>query len=165
MRVFHNLNELKTFKRAVVTIGSFDGVHQGHQQILDQVKKLAKDCGGESVLVTFYPHPRHFLFPEQKDLQLITTVEEKKKLLEQYKIDNLIIVPFNKEFAEQSADDYILKFLYEKIRPTFVVIGYDHRFGHKRKGDIEYLKWHSKSLGFEIVEIPRKDIDGHPLKK
>ena len=71
----------------------------------------------------------------------------------------MIIVPFNKEFAEQSADDYILKFLYEKIRPTFVVIGYDHRFGHKRKGDIEYLKWHSKSLGFEIVEIPRKDID------
>ena len=159
MRVFHNLNELTPFKRAVVTIGSFDGVHSGHQNILTKVRNLAKDCGGESVLVTFYPHPRHFLFPEQDDLKLITTIEEKKNLLEQFKIDNLVIVPFNKDFAEQSADDYILKFLYEKIRPSFIVIGYDHRFGHKRKGDIEYLKWHSKSLGFEIIEIPKHEVN------
>ncbi len=159
MRVFHNLNELTPFKRAVVTIGSFDGVHSGHQNILSKVRNLAKDCGGESVLVTFYPHPRHFLFPEQDDLKLITTIEEKKNLLEQFNIDNLVIVPFNKDFAEQSADDYILKFLYEKIRPSFIVIGYDHRFGHKRKGDIEYLKWHSKSLGFEIIEIPKHEVN------
>jgi riboflavin kinase/FMN adenylyltransferase len=159
MKVFHNLNELTPFKRAVVTIGSFDGVHSGHQNILTKVRNLAKDCGGESVLVTFYPHPRHFLFPEQNDLKLITTIEEKKKLLEQFKIDNLVIVPFNKAFAEQSADDYILKFLYEKIRPAFIVIGYDHRFGHKRKGDIEYLKWHSNSLGFEIIEIPKHEVN------
>ena len=159
MKVFHNLNELTPFKRAVVTIGSFDGVHSGHQNILNKVRNLAMDCGGESVLVTFYPHPRHFLFPEQDDLKLITTIEEKKNLLQQFKIDNLVIVPFNQEFAEQSADDYILKFLYEKIRPSFVVIGYDHRFGHKRKGDIEYLKWHSNSLGFEIIEIPKHEVN------
>lgn len=159
MQVFHNLKELKTFKRAVVTIGSFDGVHLGHQKILAKVKQLAKDCGGESVVITFYPHPRHFLNPRSRSLQLINTIEEKKKLFEQFNIDNLVIVPFNEAFANQSADDYIMKFLYDQFKPSFIVIGYDHRFGYKRKGDIEYLKWHSQTLGFEIVEIARQDVD------
>ena len=158
MRVFHKLSELKPIKRPVITIGSYDGVHYGHQQILEKIKNLAKDCGGESVVITFHPHPRLVLYPEQTDLQLISTVDEKIKLLEKYGIDNVVIVPFTHEFANQSADDYIKLFLYENFKPSFIVIGYDHRFGHKRKGDIEYLKWHSKNLGFEVIEIPKKQI-------
>jgi riboflavin kinase/FMN adenylyltransferase len=159
MRVFHDLNELPVFQNAVLTIGSFDGVHSGHQKILEQINQLARSVNGESVVITFHPHPRQVIYPKDKSLRLITTIDEKVDLLEQYGVDNVVVVPFTVEFSQQSADEYIEKFLLEKFHPKFIVIGYDHRFGLNRRGDINYLRWYSKKAGFRLIEITKQMVD------
>jgi len=159
MRVYNDLNDLPEFRNAVVTIGSFDGVHKGHQQILNQVKSLAQDIDGESVVITFHPHPRLVVYPKDDSLQLITSIDEKVSLLERYNIDNVVVVPFTVAFSQQSADEYIQKFLVEKFHPSYIVIGYDHRFGLNRQGDINYLKWHGPKSGYEVKEIARHDVE------
>jgi riboflavin kinase/FMN adenylyltransferase len=159
MRVFNDLNDLPDFQNAVVTIGSFDGVHQGHQQILDRVKELAAQHRGESIVVTFHPHPRLVIYPKDNSLQLITTIDEKVQLLRRYGIDNVVIVPFTVEFSQQSADEYIKKFLVDKFHPKFIVIGYDHRFGLNRQGDINYLRWHGDECGYEVAEIGQHEVE------
>lgn len=159
MRVHRDLNELPDFSNAVITIGSFDGVHQGHQSIIEQVKQIATQHGGESVIITFHPHPRSIVFPKDTSLRLITTTEEKIALFERYQVDHLVIVPFTVEFSQMSADEYIEKFLVEKFHPRYVVIGYDHRFGLSRQGDINYLRWHSQRFGYEVLEIEPRQVD------
>lgn len=159
MRVHRDLNELPDFNNAVITIGSFDGVHQGHQSIIEQVKQIATQHGGESVIITFHPHPRSIVFPKDTSLRLITTTEEKIALFERYQVDHLVIVPFTVEFSQMSADEYIEKFLVEKFHPKCVVIGYDHRFGLSRQGDINYLRWHSQRFGYEVLEIEPRQVD------
>jgi riboflavin kinase/FMN adenylyltransferase len=159
MRVFNDLNDLPNFRKAVVTIGSFDGVHLGHQKILAQVKDLAQRIGGESIVITFHPHPRLVVYPKDNSLELITSIDEKVALLSLYGIDNIVVVPFTVAFSQQSADEYIQKFLVDKFSPRYIVIGYDHRFGLNRQGDINYLKWHGEASGYEVVEIARHDVD------
>ena len=159
MNVYNNLSELPSFKNAVITIGSFDGVHLGHQKIIHKVNQLAKKHGGESILITFHPHPRLFLYPDDQSLKLLTSTEEKVRLLESYGLDHTVLVPFNKEFSGQSAEEYILDFLVKKFTPACIVIGYDHRFGQNRKGDIHMLKEYAESCNFEIVEIEKEEID------
>lgn len=159
MKVFNDLNNLPGFKRAVVTIGSFDGVHTGHQKILEKVNLLAKRINGESVVITFHPHPRLVIYPKDNSLKLLSTIDEKVQLFEQYGVDNVVVVPFTIEFSQQSADEYIQKFLVEKFQPRYIVIGYDHRFGLNRQGNIDYLKWHGKSNGFEVVEIAKQEVE------
>ncbi len=159
MRVFNDLTDLPEFRNAVLTIGSFDGVHQGHQQILDRVKELARQNEGESIVVTFHPHPRLVVYPKDNSLKLITTIEEKVQLLRRYGIDNVVVVPFTVEFSQQSADEYIKKFLVDKFHPKHIVIGYDHRFGLNRQGDINYLKWHGEACGYEVVEIGKHEVE------
>ncbi len=159
MRVFNDLNDLPDFQNAVVTIGSFDGVHQGHQQILDRVKRLARQSDGESIVITFHPHPRLVIYPKDDSLQLITSIDEKVDLLRHYGIDNVVVVPFTVEFSQQSADEYIQKFLVGKFHPRYIVIGYDHRFGLNRQGDIHYLKWHGQKSGYEVVEIGKHEVE------
>jgi hypothetical protein len=159
MRVHRDLNELPDFKNAVITIGSFDGVHLGHQRIIEQVKQLASQHGGESVIITFHPHPRSIVFPKDTSLRLITTTEEKIALFERYQVDHLVIVPFSVEFSQLSADEYIEKFLVEKFHPKYLVIGYDHRFGLSRQGDIHYLRWHHERFGYEVLEIEPHQVD------
>jgi len=159
MRVFNDLNNLPAFRNAVLTIGSFDGVHQGHQQILERVKQIAQQNDGESIVVTFHPHPRLIVYPKDDSLQLLTTIDEKVQLLRRYGIDNVVVVPFTVEFSQQSADEYIQKFLVGKFHPDYIVIGYDHRFGLNRQGDINYLKWHGKSSGFQVVEISKHEVE------
>lgn len=159
MKVFNDLNNLPDFKNAVVTIGSFDGVHSGHQKILEKVNLLAKRIGGESIVITFHPHPRLVIYPKDKSLRLITTIDEKVQLFEQYNVDNVVVVPFTIEFSQQSADEYIQKFLVEKFQPRYIVIGYDHRFGLNRQGNIDYLRWHGKSSGFEVIEIEKQQVE------
>ena len=143
MKIYRELEQLPTFKNAVLTIGSFDGVHPGHRHIIEEMLHEAKKLNGETVLITFYPHPRIAL-AEQKgahsDLKLLCALEEKAKLLESSGLDNLVVVPFTKEFSEQSPEDYIESFLVKYFHPAQIVIGYDHRFGKGRSGDIEYLK-------------------------
>jgi len=159
MRVFNNLNSLPTFRKAVLTIGSFDGVHSGHQKILERVNLLAQKIGGESIVVTFHPHPRLVIYPQDKSLVLITYIDEKVALFEKLGIDNVVVVPFTVEFSQQSADEYIQRFLVEKFHPKFIVVGYDHRFGLNRQGDIQYLKWHENEAGYQVVDIEKQQVD------
>ena len=158
MNVYHDLHELPAFRNAVVTIGSFDGVHQGHQQILRRINALAAEVDGESIVVTFHPHPRQVIYPNDNSLQLITTIDEKVALLERFGVDNVVVVPFTSAFASQRADAYIEDFLVDKFSPRYVVIGYDHRFGQNRQGDINYLRFHAQKQGFEVIEIEKQAV-------
>ncbi len=158
MKVYRDLNDLPKFEKAVITIGSFDGVHCGHQKIIEKVCQLAQSTGGESVVITFHPHPRQIIYPKDNTLELINTIDEKIKLFEKLGLDNVVVVPFTIEFAQQSADEYIHKFLIEKFNPATIVIGYDHRFGLNRQGDFNYLKFHAKEGGYDLIEIKKQTI-------
>lgn len=159
MKVFYDLDQLPRFRNAVITIGSFDGVHLGHQRIIQQLNHLAKSIDGESVVITFHPHPRQVIYPRDKSLQLITSTEEKVRLLRDYEVDYVVVVPFTIEFSQQHADEYIQKFLIEKFHPRYIVIGYDHRFGLNRQGDLHYLQWYSEQAEYEVVEIAKQEVD------
>ena len=159
MNVYNSLSDLPEFKNAIITIGSFDGVHRGHQKLLEKIKQLAKDNDGESIVITFHPHPRQIIYPNDKTLRLLNTIDEKVALFKRYGVDNVIVAPFTVEFSQISADEYIENFLLGKFNPKYIVIGYDHRFGLNRQGDINYLKWYAKKRNFSVIEISRQDID------
>ena len=158
MRIHKDINNLPVFKQAVITIGSFDGVHLGHKKLINKVNRLAKSTGGESVLITFNPHPRQIVFTGD-DFQLLSTIEEKIILLEKLEVDHLVIVPFTVTFAQLSADEYIEMFLVKLFKPRYIVIGYDHRFGLSRQGDIHFLKWHGAKFGYEVIDIEKQEIE------
>ncbi|RME99328.1 MAG: bifunctional riboflavin kinase/FAD synthetase, partial [Bacteroidetes bacterium] len=159
MRVFNRLDNLPAFRNAVITIGSFDGVHRGHQQLLARINRLAARVAGESVVITFHPHPRQVIYPKDDSLQLLNTIDEKIALFERFGVDNVVVVPFTVAFSQQSADEYIEKFLIAHFHPHTVVIGYDHRFGLNRQGDIHYLRYHGQRLGFRVDEIAPHEVD------
>ncbi len=164
MRVFYELSTLPAFRNAVVTIGSFDGVHAGHQEILRQVNQLAAQVDGESVVVTFHPHPREIVYPQDKrPLRLLTTIQERIELFDRYGVQNIVVVPFTVEFSQLSADEYIQKFLIGAFQPRYIVVGYDHRFGLNRQGDIHYLRWYGAEAGYEVLEIERQVIDDNAV--
>lgn len=154
MTVHKNLDQLPAFKNAVVTIGTFDGVHTGHLQIINQLKEEAKAVCGESVIITFNPHPRRIVHNQNAEIRLINTLPEKIELLEAQGIDHLVIVPFTKAFAEQPANEYIENFLVKYFHPHTIIIGYDHRFGHNRQGDYHLLEAVKKQFNFRVKEIP-----------
>lgn len=158
MSIFTNINKLPDFRNAVLTIGTFDGVHLGHKAILQQVVARAKEVGGESILITFEPHPRKLLFPGQP-LKLLTPLDQKLQLISQAGIQHIIVAPFTHEFAALSAQDYIRDFLVKRFQPSVIVIGYDHHFGHDRTGNIELLKQYEQEYGYKVVEIPAQLID------
>jgi riboflavin kinase / FMN adenylyltransferase len=158
MRVFHSLNNLPTFRNAVLTIGSFDGVHAGHQQIIERINALAAQHGGESVLITFHPHPRLVLNPNDNSLKLITSINEKIEVLRRLGVGNLVIVPFTKDFSEQSPLAYIRDFLVKNFQPHTIVIGYDHRFGKGRAGDLALLRSFSETYNYAVEEIEKQAI-------
>ncbi|GAC1430060.1 MAG: bifunctional riboflavin kinase/FAD synthetase [Chitinophagaceae bacterium] len=157
MKIYSNTEDLPVFNKAVVTIGTFDGVHLGHQQIIAQLKKEAEHIGGETVLITFDPHPRKIV--NTKRLQLINTLPEKIELLQQQGIDNLVIVPFTHAFSSQSARAYVEDFLVNRFHPHTVIIGYDHRFGKDRSGDFQLLEAYAHHHAFKLIEIPVHLID------
>ena len=132
MQIFYNTNHLPVFENAVITIGTFDGIHQGHQSILSSVVAAAKARNGKSILITFELYPRKLIYPNEP-LQLLNTIEERLQLVAAVGIDITVVVPFTKEFAALSAQDYIEDFLVKTFRPTAIVIGYDHHFGNDRK--------------------------------
>lgn len=155
MQVHHlDQSSLPKFQKAVVTIGSFDGVHLGHRQIIQQLKAEAAAIGGESIIISFYPHPRSVISKNPDSIKLLGTLEEKTRLLEATGIDHLVIVPFDQAFANQSAQSYISDFLVANFHPHTVIIGYDHKFGNNRMGDFQMLKSFGEELGFEVKEIP-----------
>lgn len=159
MKVHTDLENLPVFRNAVVTIGSYDGVHTGHQAIIKQINDFANLVNGESVLITFHPHPRMVIRPDDNSLKLITNIQEKTKLFEQFGIDHLVIVPFTLNFSKQSPQAYIKDFLVKKFQPKIIVIGYDHKFGNKRAGNIHLLKEQENTYGFKVMEIPEQDVD------
>src|ERR1700744_6342558 len=158
MRVYHNIDEFIPLKNAVVTIGTFDGVHIGHRKIISRVKELAEATGGETVVLTFFPHPRMILHPEDESIKLINTMPEKAELLEALGIEHLIITPFSRDFSNQTAEEYIRDILVNQIGTKTIVIGYDHRFGKDRQGGLDDLQRLGPVNGFEVVEIPEQDI-------
>lgn len=157
MRIFRDLTQLPSFKNSVVTIGTYDGVHMGHQKIIQRINGLAKEVEGESILVTFHPHPRSVV-NDQKVL-LLSPLEEKFNLLQRNKVDNVVVVPFTRNFSQQSPDEYVRNFLYENFQPHTIVIGYNHKFGKDRAGDIHFLKDLSKELSFQVEEISKQTIE------
>jgi riboflavin kinase/FMN adenylyltransferase len=159
MKIYHSIDEFKPVPNAVVTIGTFDGVHIGHRKIIARIKELASETGGETVLLTFFPHPRMILHPEDESIKLINTIDEKAALLEQLGIDHLIITPFSRDFSNQPPEEYIKSVLVDKIGTKKIVIGYDHRFGKDRKGGLADLQEMAPVYGFEVIEIPEQDID------
>lgn len=165
MQIHYGLEKIFTIKNPVVTTGSFDGVHVGHKVILNRLRRLAKEIQGESVLITFHPHPRKVLYPETagKDLLLINSQEEKIELLRNTKLDHLIIVNFTLEFSQISSIDFIRKILVEKLNSSCVIVGFNHHFGHNREGDYEYLRELGKYYNFEVEEIPEQDIDNETV--
>ncbi len=159
MIVYKNINEFKPIQNAVVTSGTFDGVHKGHQKILNRLNEVAEGVGGESVVITYHPHPRMVIATDSDDLKLLSTIDEKIQLLDNQGVKHLVIIPFTREFSELTSDEFIRKILVERIGTKKLVIGYDHRFGRNREGGFDYLKVHSNEYGFEIEEIPRQEID------
>lgn len=159
MNIHRDINQLPPFKKAVITIGSFDGIHSGHRKILQRVQSLAEEINGESVVITFYPHPRTVLDPSSNAISVLTTFEEKLELLDKLGIQNVVIVPFTFEFSRQLPREYIEKFIIGNFNPAYIVTGYDHRFGLHRNGDINLLKEYESVSGYKIIEIPRQDIE------
>lgn len=158
MKVYQSLAEFNTLNCAVATTGTFDGVHLGHKKILSQLVQTAHKVGGESVLLTFSPHPRLVLQPDV-ELQLLTSLEEKIGLLEQTGLDHLIIHPFTKEFSRTPSLEFVREILVNQLGVKQLVIGYDHHFGRNREGSFHHLKEFGPIYGFEVEEIPALDID------
>jgi riboflavin kinase / FMN adenylyltransferase len=159
MKIYQGLTDFHPPKNAVVTSGTFDGVHLGHQKILNRLQELAKSKEGETVLLTYWPHPRLVLQPKNNTLRLLSTFSEKVSILNEMGIDHLLVLPFTEEFSQMSSEEFIGKILVDKIQTKTLVIGYDHRFGKNREGSFEYLQSHSDLYGFELEEISRQDVD------
>lgn len=161
MKVYHDFDatQLKNIKRPVLTVGTFDGVHVGHQKIIAQLQEVAKEIDGETVLFTFFPHPRLVINPMNNSLKMIQTLEEKIADLEKIGLDHLIIMPFTTEFAHIEAVDFIKEYLVDKLGVHTIVVGYDHRFGKDRKGDIHLLEQYQSMFHYEVKEISAKEID------
>ncbi len=159
MKIYHHLDEFGPVQNAVVTIGTFDGVHIGHRKIITGLRQRAAAVGGETVLLTFFPHPRMILHPEDEQLKLINTIQERAALLEEAGIDHLIITPFSRDFSNQLAEDYIREVLVNKIGAKILVIGYDHRFGKDRQGGLAELQAAAPVYDFMVEEIPEQDIN------
>jgi len=159
MQVHRDIDNLPLFRNAVVTIGTFDGVHVGHRQIINKLKVEAIKVNGESVIITFHPHPRKVISSAILGVRLINTLQEKIEVLSGLGVDHLVIVPFTDAFANQPAEEYIRDFLYEKFHPDTVIIGYDHRFGRERLGDYKLLEKIAPQFGFKIKEISKHILE------
>jgi riboflavin kinase/FMN adenylyltransferase len=159
MNVYQGIEEFKMLPNAVVTIGTFDGVHLGHQKILSRLKEVAEETKAETVVLTFFPHPRMVLQPDDNDLKLITTMNERIELLRKYGVNHLIIQPFSKEFSRMSAMEFVRDILVNKIGTRTLVIGYDHHFGRNREGSLKDLEEMSNVYNYRVEEIPKQVID------
>lgn len=159
MNVFQDFHSIEKIHHPVITIGTFDGVHIGHQKIINQLNEEAEKINGESVLFTFYPHPRMVLYPDSHGIKLIQTQEEKMEKLEKMGLKNCIVFPFTFEFSRMTALEFVRDFLVNQLHVKKLVIGYDHQFGKNREGSLQFLKDICETYEFEVIEIPAQDID------
>ncbi len=164
MRVFNSFDEAEgKLDRVVVTTGSFDGVHIGHKEIIKKLNKERGNIHGESLLITFHPHPRKVLYPEQKDFKLLTSQSEKIELLEKEGLDNLIIVNFTAAFSKITPRKYVVDYLLGKLDAKVIAVGNNHRFGPGRQGDYNYLKKLAGKFNFRVEEISLRDIENEKI--
>lgn len=159
MKIYHTLEDFTRLRYGIVTSGTFDGVHVGHQKILQRLNEIAAKNNGETVVISFWPHPRLILKPEEPFMKLLNTFEEKAELLRQQGINHLIRIPFTREFSQISSQEFITKILVDTIGTKKLVIGYDHRFGKNREGSFEQLKINAPAYGFDVEEIPKQEVD------
>jgi len=160
MRVLYGFDQLPKFITPAVTIGSFDGVHRGHSFLLDRLKRVAKSSGGESIVLTFEPHPRIVLNGDE-DFKLLTTLKERAYILEQMGIDNLIVVPFDREFSQISPSTFIREYLIDRVGIHSFIVGFDNHFGRDREGLHSFLD--GGNFGFDVIPIQRHSIDSRSL--
>ncbi len=153
MKVHYDLTALPQFKHAIVTMGAFDGVHKGHQQIIQRMKELAQKVQGETIIITFHPHPRKVISSVPGEIKQLSNIKERIQLLEAAGIDHLVIINFDYKFSNMTADQYVEDFLYQYFKPNTVIVGYDHHFGKGRNGNIELLKTMGVKLHFQVEEI------------
>ena len=165
MKIYRELDQLPVIANAVVTTGSFDGVHIGHQALINRLNELARSIGGQSVLITFYPHVRKVLYPETagKDLEMINSQQEKIELLEKTGLNNLVIINFTKEFAKTTADEFVENILVGKLGAKIIVVGYNHFFGHNKEGNYDKLMEMGKRIDFKVVEIPKQELENETV--
>lgn len=159
MQVHRDIDSLPEFRNAVITIGTFDGVHMGHRQVINRLKSEAKANGGETVIITFHPHPRKIVSSAILGIRLINTLDEKIALLAGLGIDHLVVVPFTDAFANQPAEEYLSDFLVGRFKPHTIIIGYDHRFGRDRLGDYRLLEKKAVALNYQLKEIPKHILE------
>ena len=159
MKIITNIIQAQNIKNAVVTIGTFDGVHLGHQAIFKEMRRMAQEIEGETVVVTFHPHPRQVLAIGTERLRFICSQEEKLKKIEEFGIDNVVIIPFTKEFASTPSEVFIKDYIIERIHPAVIVVGYDHHFGKNRMGDFEMLTRLSEQYGFKTIQVEAQDVN------
>lgn len=158
MKIYQDISQIKSIKDAVVTVGTFDGLHIGHQKVIGELVRSAKRIGGQSVVVTFFPHPRRVLQPDF-NLKMIISREEKMRRFQELGVDNLLCINFTKDFAQTTSEEFVKKYLVEPINPRLVIIGYDHHFGKDRKGNLEFLKEMGAKYNFEVEKIGMQDIE------
>ncbi|MGQ0739783.1 MAG: bifunctional riboflavin kinase/FMN adenylyltransferase [Bacteroidota bacterium] len=159
VQVHHDIENLPVFKNAVITIGTFDGVHMGHRQVISRLKAEASAVNGETVIITFHPHPRKIVSSAILGIRLINTLDEKTGLLRELGIDHLVVAPFTDAFANQSPEDYLDNFLIGKFHPHTIIIGYDHRFGRDRLGDYRLLEKKAPQYNYQLKEIPKHVVE------
>lgn len=159
MKVYHDIKDFRKIPNAIVTIGTFDGVHLGHQAVFKQMVDKARQIGGETVVITFFPHPKIVISPNDNRLRLITSQEDKIEHLRRSNIDNLIIINFTKEFSHTSSEDFIKDYVVRYIQPAILVIGYDHHFGSNRSGDFDTLSKLGMEFHFAVEKINEQDIE------
>lgn len=159
MKIYYGIEEFEKVKNPVVTVGTFDGVHIGHSKIFEYMTKMAASCDGETLVLTFHPHPRLVIHPDSKDLKFINTQERKYELIGGYGIDHLIIMPFTRDFASTGAKEFVKNILIDKIGICALVVGYDHQFGKNREGSFVELQRQARQYDFKVAQIPEQDVN------
>ena len=157
MKVYHSIDQFTTEAKTTLTIGTFDGAHKGHKYVLKRLSEMAEKAGNESVLLTFYPHPRHVLYSDNQDLKLLNTIEEKIEELQKSGLQHFVIHEFTKEFSRTKSVNFIRDLLVNKLKMGQMVVGYDHHFGRNREGSYQELKELSELYNFELEQIPPQD--------
>lgn len=159
MKIYTDIEQFQSIKNPVLTIGTFDGVHVGHQKIIEKMKEIARKTNGETVIFTFFPHPRMVVNPANHGIQLIQSQEEKFEKLAKLGVDHVIVFPFTKAFSEITAAEFVSDILISKLNIHTIIVGYDHQFGKNREGNLTYLENKGKEYGFEVIEIPAHEIN------
>ncbi len=163
MRVFYGFEGVASqIRKAVCTVGSYDGVHIGHQRLIAECRACAREIGGESVVLTFEPHPR-IVLGRAEGLKLLTTLPEKIKILEEQGVDNLIVIPFDEQFSRVQYRDFVEQYLIDKVGMKCMVVGYNHLFGHKNEGNYQLLNELSRERNFKVVELEEQRSDSHKV--